>query len=267
MILQWRMNISSLTLMVEVCLLHYRHHLKSITALKLKLNWYNPCTPDGHNIASVSNVQYLQSQLNNFEQELNQQNEMMKQLDSRLQKVESQSISNIPEQKINPKPSETQTPTKSESKTITNAPKAANQMNEEKEESPSIEPQSTAKPDSGYTTPTDAILENPLNDPKCANALIEHENIDIESLIKEHHHQIPCTKRQETIPSIWTREAIGALTHHECYRPHTPLRTTNQQWDMINNQTAESAKEQGIDAPVYCKWTFIQFVDSLRSFD
>ena len=103
----------------------------------------------------------------------------------------------------------------------------------------------------GDLTPTDAIHGNPMNNLQCANAILEHDNIDIDALLKEHLHQIRCTKHQDTVPSVWTREAVGALLNHECYRPHTPLRTTNEFWAMINNQTSESAKEQGTDVPVY----------------
>ena len=85
---------------------------------------------------------------------------------------------------------------------------------------------------------TDPITHyNPLNHPKCQNALIEKENINKDELLSKYLPHIQCeppkgpkkpnrAKDNKFVPYIWTREFISALTSSNCFEPKTPIRTT-----------------------------------------
>ena len=103
----------------------------------------------------------------------------------------------------------------------------------------------------GYKSPSDIMYDNPMDNPECQNAILELEDIDIDKLIESHSKHIPCTHKQNWRPTIWTREGVGSLINHHCYRPHTPIRTTNDYNNIIQDGLSLSKKENGIDVPVY----------------
>ena len=117
----------------------------------------------------------------------------------------------------------------------------------------SIEQSKSNKDDDeiGYTTSTNVITDNPLNNKQCQNAILDLEDIDIDKLIKAHSPHIPCTKHQIWRPSIWTREGVGSLINRKCYRPHTPIRTTNDYNDIIKTNASLLAKQKKKSVPVY----------------
>eukprot|EP01084_Bolivina_argentea_P079895 144809_1 len=175
-------------------------------------------TYNGRNIESLSEIEDIQTLFKTVQQQLEQQNNALTDINNRLTKLEQNTVS-----------------TNTNTLQITDSHKDNIKTTDNNNEN----------------APTNIIYNNPLNNLQCQNAIIDLENININELIDEHVQHIACTKHQSWQPHIWTREGIGSLIAHRCYRPHTPVRTIDKYMTIIRNNKSFSAKNNNLDIPIY----------------